>query len=124
VCCGGLYEEPDDNCTGPHGSCFDTCFEGYGECCDTPYQSADTRYDPEECYIDCDPGGLWDPSTCTCKYKTPIIIDVSRSGFHLTDTAGGVQFLFDPSGSKSQIPWTAAGAGGNAFLVLDRNNNG
>ncbi len=41
-------------------------------------------------------GGLCDQASCTCKYKTPIIIDVSGTGYHLTSAADGVMFRFAP----------------------------
>jgi hypothetical protein len=54
---------------------------------------------------------------------SPIIIDVSGKGFHLTNVSNGV--LFDITGTSKpiQIAWTAQG-GMNAFLVFDRNNDG
>lgn len=52
-----------------------------------------------------------------CCPPSPIIIDVSGHGFHLTSAANGV--LFDISGSDhpQQIAWTAPGSE-NAFLAL------
>lgn len=67
------------------------------------------------------PGGL-DPNTCEC-VVSPIIIDVSGNGFHLTDVAGGVYFDFSGNGTPVRTSWTAPGSD-NAFLVLDRNGNG
>jgi hypothetical protein len=55
----------------------------------------------------------------TC--NSPIIVDVEDKGFHLTSAAGGVLFNF--SGHKEQVAWTDPTCG-NAWLVLDRNNNG
>ena len=60
---------------------------------------------------------------CCSSTYSPIIIDVSGEGFELTSTEDGVFFDFLGSGTKVQISWTAGGSN-NAFLVLDRNNNG
>ncbi len=43
--------------------------------------------------------------------------------FHLTTAANGVMFDIAGDGSPIQLAWTAADSG-NAFLALDRNNNG
>jgi hypothetical protein len=63
-------------------------------------------------------------SCCTVAY-TPIIIDVSGSGFHLTDVRNGVEFdiIGAGDGSTERIAWTAPGST-NAWLALDRNGNG
>jgi len=63
---------------------------------------------------------LQSPPSCECVdccACSPIIIDVSGRGFHLTDAADGV--LFDISGTDhpQQIGWTAQGSD-NAFLAL------
>lgn len=54
---------------------------------------------------------------------SPIIIDVSGNGFHLTDAQSGVLFDIAGTGKPIQISWTEKGAA-NAFLCLDRNGNG
>jgi hypothetical protein len=54
---------------------------------------------------------------------SPVILDVSGNGFHLTDAANGVLFDFFATGRKIQIAWTARGSD-SAWLVLDRNGNG
>jgi len=54
---------------------------------------------------------------------SPIIIDVSGNGFHLTSADKGVQFDISGDGTPLQIAWTASDSG-NAFLVLDRDKNG
>jgi len=57
------------------------------------------------------------------EYCSPILIDISGAGFHLTDAQHGVQFDIAGNSKPVQIAWTAPGAM-NAFLVLDRNGNG
>ena len=54
---------------------------------------------------------------------SPIIIDVSGNGFHLTSADKGVEFDISGDGIPLQIAWTARDSG-NAFLVLDRDKNG
>lgn len=66
-------------------------------------------------------GGEWDDATCTC--VSPIIVDVLGNGFDLTDAAGGVLFDILNQGVQRQVSWTAP-ASDDAFLALDRNNNG
>jgi hypothetical protein len=64
-----------------------------------------------------------DPSTCECEFASPIIIDTTGHGFHLTSLQNGVKFDILNSGIPIKIAWTAADSG-NAFLALDRNHNG
>jgi len=97
---------------------------------------------PEFCrgYIEDDEGGCWDavdycqyewgcPTGTTdggdgcCCYPTPILLDVSGSGFALTDAQNGVRFDMGGDGHAEPIAWTAAGSD-NAWLCLDRNGNG
>jgi len=54
---------------------------------------------------------------------SPIVIDTTGEGFHLTSAEDGVLFDFYGNGRPIQVAWTAAGSG-NAFLALDRNHNG
>jgi hypothetical protein len=60
---------------------------------------------------------------CHCEYASPIIIDTTGEGFHLTSAQDGVVFDIAGDGKPVQIAWTAA-ASRNAFLALDRNRNG
>lgn len=52
------------------------------------------------------------PPLLLTSWATAFILPVSR------------EFQFDPNGAKNQTAWTAGGSDGNAFLVLDRNNDG
>lgn len=54
---------------------------------------------------------------------TPILIDLDRQGFKLTDVSGGVMFEIRPGHGAKRISWTARGAG-DGFLVLDLDGNG
>jgi hypothetical protein len=66
-------------------------------------------------------GGNW--RNCHCYMSSPIVIDVSGSGFTLTDAANGVNFDLDGEGIAERLSWTAPYSD-NAFLFLDRNGNG
>jgi hypothetical protein len=58
-----------------------------------------------------------------CCAPSPILVDLSGGGFHLTDAANGVNFDLDADGVAERIAWTAAGSS-LGFLCLDRNGNG
>ena len=60
---------------------------------------------------------------CNCYLISPIIVDTTGKGFHLTSADAGVLFDMAGDGHPLQIAWTATGSG-NAFLALDRNHNG
>jgi hypothetical protein len=71
-------------------------------------------------------GDYWDSTFClwmpigSC---TPIVLDTTGGGFALTSASNGVAFDIAANGHPVQVAWTTPGHG-NAFLVLDRNNNG
>lgn len=54
---------------------------------------------------------------------SPVLIDILGNGFALTDAENGVMFDFNGDRVPHQISWTAANSD-DAWLVLDRNNNG
>jgi hypothetical protein len=55
--------------------------------------------------------------------SSPILVDTTGHGFHLTSAEEGVMFDFYGDGHPIKLSWTAADSG-NAFLALDRNHNG
>ena len=67
-------------------------------------------------------GGTYDYGSCLCG-QSPIVIDVSGNGFNLTNAANGVVFDINADGTQDQLAWTSADSD-DAWLVLDRNNNG
>lgn len=72
-----------------------------------------------------DPTG-YGQETCSCPDGTtmsPIVIDVDQSGFEMTNAVSGVVFDMINDGVPLPISWTAQDST-NAFLVLDRNENG
>ena len=74
-------------------------------------------------FIACWNGTQFNPITCRCEPTSPIIIDTSGNGFNLTSAANGVSFDFNGDGIPERTAWTSANSD-DAFLVLDRNNNG
>jgi hypothetical protein len=74
-------------------------------------------------YTLCPDGQLVDPNTCECVAVSPIVIDLAGNGFDLSDGADGVNFDFNGDGATEKFSWTSADSD-DAFLVLDRNNNG
>jgi len=81
-------------------------------------------YCDPQAYYDClEFAGIWDPDRCHCEYFSPILIDTAGDGFRLTNASDGVQFDLEPGGALEQIGWTRPDSD-DAFLALDRNNNG
>jgi hypothetical protein len=56
-------------------------------------------------------------------YASPIIVDTTGKGFHLTPADARVVFDIVGDGHPIKMAWTAADSG-NAFLALDRNHDG
>lgn len=54
---------------------------------------------------------------------SPIIIDVARDGYRLTNLENGVRFDLDADGVPEQVSWTHQDSD-EAFLAMDRNGNG
>lgn len=77
--------------------------------------SVSTTYSSCACDSDARPG--W------CARNDPIIISLAEGRYQLTDRAGGVEFDLGGNGLAEQVAWTDP-AGDDAFLVLDRNDNG
>lgn len=70
----------------------------------------------------------WTSASCLgCDVRPPcddpLIISLSDNAYELTDAKQGVDFDLSGDGELERMPWTARG-GDDAFLVLDRNDNG
>jgi hypothetical protein len=77
-----------------------------------------------QCFDPCGTGGPPDPGdNGYAPNCSPIIIDTSGEGFHLTSAVDGVHFDLSATGFRSHVAWTQVGSA-NAFLTLDRNGNG
>jgi hypothetical protein len=82
----------------------------------------------EECEaLFCDSPYYPDLNQCCCAYDgtcySPILIDVLGNGFNLTDASGGVDFDLNSDAITERLSWTSVNSD-DAFLALDRNNNG
>src|SRR5579871_2046242 len=106
ICNGGFACESSQDCEGS------TCMPDH--CCDL---NGDCGKGARKC-----PNGECLPETQTCP-PSPIVLDTSDQGFHLTSLAKGVQFRVLPGGPLQQMSWTDANWQ-NGWLVLDRNGNG
>lgn len=71
----------------------------------------------------------WDDFSCSCSGGclggscSPVIIDTAGDGYSLTSAADGVNFDLSALGTPVRLGWTSPNSD-DAFLVLDRNNNG
>jgi len=104
-CCTGLIARSNGEC----GFCSDE-----GESCGSDSDCC-TQGDT------CTAGVCAAPIHCfnnpSCTGGSPIILDISGKGFHLTSAEDGVSFDIAGVGSPIQIGWTAKEAD-NAFLAL------
>ena len=91
------------------------------DCNDEAYHINPGVGDPPPCGHsgDWNCNGTADETEC----MSPVCIDVIGNGFDLTDNAAGVHFDFNGDSSAERLSWTAPGSD-DAWLVLDRDNNG
>lgn len=64
-----------------------------------------------------------DSNPISCAWNDPLIVSLTDQRYQLTDTAGGVEFDLGDSGVSAVVPWTDPRSD-EAFLALDRNDNG
>lgn len=121
-CPAGQYK-PHLECTGVAGYCIaiNTC--GVNNC-PQEYDRCNCSWWPD-CSGNCLDSDLNCNSVddCTDCNSTPIIVDIEGNNYLLTDRASGVIFDLTAKGNPKKVPWTALGSD-DAFLVLDRNQNG
>ena len=107
---GGCFPEPQ--------TCDQRCapyFSPDGGACESPVDYCGFQWG---CGFGFTDGG----SGCCC-LPTPILVDVAGNGLSLTNAYDGVNFDMGGDGHKEPIAWTTSGTD-DAWLVLDRNNNG
>ncbi|HET9364774.1 MAG TPA: hypothetical protein VFP71_07225, partial [Candidatus Angelobacter sp.] len=92
-----------------------------GKACDAPPPPPPPDPTPTPCASpDGDPTPLirnGDPGDTNNPCASPIIIDTSGNGYHLTNASNGVLFDIAGTGTPMRLGWTQPGSG-NAFLVL------
>lgn len=89
---------------------------------ETPLEQQASPVDPycdAQCWTACQGGQC--PTRPPGFEGCPILLDLDQNGFHLTGIDDPVWFDIDADGVPEWTSWTD---GGDAFLVLDRNDNG
>jgi len=81
-----------------------------------PLPPCNPSWEPDQVQAECD-------VSCDCHTDSPLLINLSGGGLHLTSVEAGVAFDMDGDGILEQVAWTTSGSE-QAFLVLDRNGNG
>ncbi|HEX8136059.1 MAG TPA: hypothetical protein VF544_00570 [Pyrinomonadaceae bacterium] len=136
--CDGMKDCLDTYCKGIDPTCESssgqTCFQG--DCGGSIQAELEQSHSHPSCpfavdfcqYSEyqggCPPGYYnWENSCCCNKPYSPVIIDVAGDGFRLTSVVQGAHFDLNGVGIVEKLAWTAPNSD-DAFLVLDRNNNG